>query len=323
MAYVPKNHFADNGDKLVIGGKLEVKSSAEISGIKVIEQFSRTAEEAVAADNDAVAAGIILPATAGSIETGFTAPPCARNITAKLSTAIGASKKIKVYGTDNYGNSVEEEITLNNSTSLKSGAKAFRTVTKIDVPARAHTPAYQTETIEVTAACTTAGNITVAVTSALFASSKSVTVTLATTDDSVTKVAEKVVAAINASADIKAEFTASNSAGVITLTAKKYADNDSTLALAFTVGSTGVTVGSSTAGTSGVAEDKLDLGFGDVLGLECLISKGVIHMGTYLDGNSEATAPTFTTSATELASNTIKLSSTLSGKTVESDFVNR
>ena len=111
----------------------------------------------------------------------------------------------------------------------------------------------QTETIAVTAACTTDGNLTVAVTSALLPAPVAVTVAVTTADNSVTAVAAKIVAALNASPAIAALFTASNSSGTITLTANSTQANDSTLAIAVTVGSTGVTVGDSTNGTAGVA----------------------------------------------------------------------
>jgi hypothetical protein len=111
----------------------------------------------------------------------------------------------------------------------------------------------QTETIEVTAACSSAGNIVVAITSDQLAAARSITVALTTGDDTVTKVAAKVVTAINGDAIAGVLFTASNSSGVVTITAKYPHANDSTLAMAVTLGETGVTVGSSTNGTAGVA----------------------------------------------------------------------
>ena len=75
-----------------------------------------------------------------------------------------------------------------------------------------------------------------------------------TTDHNTALVAAAVVDALNADEDISAVFTASiTGAGddTILLTANEYAANDTTVALAFTVGITGVTVGSSTNGTTG------------------------------------------------------------------------
>lgn len=113
----------------------------------------------------------------------------------------------------------------------------------------------QTETIEVTAACGTDGEITITVTAATLlgdASPASVVVPLSTeSHGSVTKVASAIVNILNNDADISAVFVASCSGGVITLTARVAAANDATLAIAATVGATGVTVGASTNVTAG------------------------------------------------------------------------
>ncbi|MFZ5645816.1 MAG: major tail protein [Bacillota bacterium] len=113
----------------------------------------------------------------------------------------------------------------------------------------------QTETIEVTAPCTTDGEITVTVTATTLLgadSPKAVIVPLAAeTHTTVTKVASTVVNALNNDSVISAVFTTSHSAGVITLKTKVAQANDATLAIAFTVGTTGVTVGASTNGTNG------------------------------------------------------------------------
>lgn len=113
----------------------------------------------------------------------------------------------------------------------------------------------QTETIEVTAPCTTDGEITVTVTATTLLGAESpasVIVPLAAeTHTTVTKVASAIVDALNNDETISAIFTASHIAGVITLAAKVVAANDSTLDIAVTPGTTGVTVGTSTAGTTG------------------------------------------------------------------------
>lgn len=113
----------------------------------------------------------------------------------------------------------------------------------------------QTETIEVTAACGTDGEITVTVTATTLLGAESpasVVVPLSTeSHDTVSKVASAVVNVLNNDATINAVFSASHSGGVITLAAKVAASNDASLAIAFTVGGTGVTVGSSTNGTAG------------------------------------------------------------------------
>ena len=114
----------------------------------------------------------------------------------------------------------------------------------------------QAESIEVTAGCGTDGEITVTVTGApLTGGSEAVTVALsAESHAGVTQVASVVCNTLNNNADISANYTAKNIAGVITLAAKVAATNDATLEIAITPGSTGVTAGSSSsvaAGTTG------------------------------------------------------------------------
>jgi phi13 family phage major tail protein len=113
----------------------------------------------------------------------------------------------------------------------------------------------QVESIEVTNECTTDGEITVTVTAATIlgtGSPASVVVPLATeTHDTAAKVASAVCNAINNDEVIGAAFRAYLIGAVIYLAAKTAAANDATLAIAFTVGSTGVTVGSSTAVVAG------------------------------------------------------------------------
>lgn len=111
----------------------------------------------------------------------------------------------------------------------------------------------QVESIEVTAACTTDGEITVQVTSAAVTGSPvSVVVPLASeTHTTAAKVASAIVNALNNNAAISAAFTVSVVGAVIYLTAKVVAANDATLEIAVTPASTGVTVGASTAVTAG------------------------------------------------------------------------
>ena len=96
-----------------------------------------------------------------------------------------------------------------------------------------------------------------------------------TTDDSTAaEVATKIAAGLNADDKIKAVFAATVTGvdnDTITLTAKAPAANDTTLKIAVTAGSTGVTVGSSTAGTTGVPYDQISVGWGDKFGLPYML----------------------------------------------------
>lgn len=122
----------------------------------------------------------------------------------------------------------------------------------------------QQESIQVTGACSTAGDLTVAVTAAgMTGSPKSVTVAVTTDDDSAAKVAAKIVAGLAADTTVAGFFTVTQGTGentdLVILTAKTKAANDATMAIAVTAGETGVTVGSSTNATAGVAPETATL----------------------------------------------------------------
>lgn len=111
----------------------------------------------------------------------------------------------------------------------------------------------QVESIEVTAGCSADGEITVTVTSGVVVGSPlAIKVALAAESHAtVSQVASVVCNTLNNNAAVSEDFAASQIGGVITLTAKVVAANDATLAIAFTPGATGVTVGASTNVTAG------------------------------------------------------------------------
>jgi hypothetical protein len=119
----------------------------------------------------------------------------------------------------------------------------------------------QVETIQVTAGCSTAGDLTVTVTAAGIDADNSVAVTVAvTTDDNeAAEVAAKIVAGLAANETIAAFFdvaqgTAADTDKVI-ITKKTRAANDATMQIAVAAGATGVTVGASGNTTAGVAPE--------------------------------------------------------------------
>jgi phi13 family phage major tail protein len=115
----------------------------------------------------------------------------------------------------------------------------------------------QTETIEVLAGATADGELTVTITATALLSGSSpravVVPVSSETHTTIAKVASAIVNALNNDDVISGVFTASHSAGVITLKTKVAQTNDSTLLIAVTPASTAVTVGASTSGTSGTA----------------------------------------------------------------------
>lgn len=258
------------------------------------------AEDAPAASSDGVHAAMNLGAAKQTIKAGITNPAVPRNIRIDGNVS-GITGVVKITGTNFAGEAITENITANGQTAA-DGLVAFKTVTEIELPIQNHTPAAQTVTIEVTHGCSTAGDLPVVVTAGtLLGTASPVTVTVAvTTDmDTVTEVAAAVVEALNEDEAINAVFTASNAAGVITLAANEPLANDSTLSIAFTVGSTGVTVGSSTAGTTGVPYDQISVGWGDKFGIPYKLYADELVILKLFNKAKEANEGTITADATD------------------------
>jgi hypothetical protein len=263
------------------------------------------AEDAPAASSDGVHAAMNLGAAVQAITTGITNPAVPRNIRIDGNVS-GITGVVKIHGTNFAGEVITEEITADGTTA-KDGNLAFKTVTQIDLPIQNHTPAAQTETIEVTNECTNTEEISVAVTATTLLgddSPESVTVALdSTVHTTVTLVAAAVVEALNENEVIGAVFEASNAGGVITLAAKEPAANDSSLAIAFTAGTSGVTVGSSTNGTTGVPYDVVSIGWGDKFGIPYKLYADELVILKLVNKAKEVSEGTVTADATDLAKN--------------------
>lgn len=278
-------------------------------------------KDAPAASSTGVLAATNLGAEAQTITTGITNPAVPRNIRID-GNVDGITRKVKITGTNIAGKVITEEIQANGTTAV-DGNLAFRTVTKIELPIQDHTPAQQTETIQVTQGCSTAGDITVTITATTLLGEESgaqVTVTLSATEhDTAAKVATAIVEALNEDDVISAVFTASVTGvgeDTVTLTANEPAANDSSLAIAVTAGSTGVTFGSSTNGTPGVPYDKISVGWGDKLGLPYFLTHNTV-LAACLGGTKETNAPSVSVDADDLENNTIDLHSDLDGAAVD------
>ena len=236
--------------------KMGQRIQTDIPGVSVdrafLAHYKIAAADAVAANTNGVMALTNLGVVAQSITTGLISPAVPRNLQIDGNVS-GITGNVKIYGTNFAGAAITETIALDGTTD-KPGNLAFKTVTKVDLPVQVHTPAQQTETIEVTNECTLTEDISVAVTATALLgedSGESVTVSLdSTVHTTVTLTAAAVVEALNNNDVISAVFTASNEAGVITLEANEPLANDSSLAIAFTIGTSGVTVCSSTNGTA-------------------------------------------------------------------------
>lgn len=282
----------------------------DIEGVDIdrafLAHYHIAAADAVEGSSDGVHALMNLGAAKQTIKTGITNPAVPRNIRIDGNVS-GITGVVKITGTNFAGEAITENITAN-GTSAKDGLVAFKTVTEIELPIQNHTPAAQTETIQVTAGASDAGDISVAVTAAALGddSPVSVTVTLTAEDNTAAEVAAKIMAALNDDAKISAAFTATvtgDDSDTITLAAKAPAANDTTLAMALTAGTTGVTVGSSTAGTTGVPYDQISVGWGDKFGIPYKLYADELVILKLFNKAKEGAEGTVTADATYLEKN--------------------
>lgn len=123
-----------------LGQKIQSEARGANLDAGFIAHLVYSAAEAVASDADAVHAAINASSDAVvEVTTAFTAPPCPRNITATAGGTAGSIKAVKVtvYGTDYDGNEMSEDLPVftADTTGTVLGNKAFKTVTKVSIPA--------------------------------------------------------------------------------------------------------------------------------------------------------------------------------------------
>lgn len=123
--------------------KLGQVMQTAVEGVSVdhafMAHFQVSAANAVAADTDGVLAATATSTAATTVTTGFANPAVPRNITATAGGTAGDIKavQVKITGT-NYADEVITEdlpaFTVDTAGSV-TGNKAFKTVTKVEIPA--------------------------------------------------------------------------------------------------------------------------------------------------------------------------------------------
>jgi hypothetical protein len=281
-----------------------------------LAHFQVSAANAVAASNTGVHAGIILSAGASSLSVNLNSPAIPRAARIKGNVA-GIAGNVTINGT-NIADEVISEIIATNGNAVVEGAKAFKTISSVTLPPRVHVPALQQETIEVTTGTDKNATLVVTVTAAGMANSpKAVNVPVVADDDTVGEVATKIRAALTADADVGAFFTVGGADAIVQLTAKSYAADDATMAIALTSADTStVAVGASTNLTAGSPQDIVSIGWNDKLGLPYKLVHNTV-LKTYLNNALEGTEPTVTTDTDEVEKNTFDLNSALNGSIVD------
>jgi hypothetical protein len=274
--------------------------------------------EPAAAAADSIAT-IILGAEAQALTEGFENPdyPRALVVKANVSSVTGT---VKITGLNFAGETIDESFTLNGQTA-QNGSKAFKEITKIELPVRVHTPVAQVETATAAGTVTQAGNAKVTVTSALFTEPVVVAVPVEA-EDGANDIAAAIRTALAANETISEHFTISGEDAVVILTAKVPAANDATLNIAIADGegegaSQGVTTAATSANTTaGVPYDIVKIGWNDKLGLPYRLSHNTV-LAAYLDNTLESNTPAVTVDADDIEDNTIDLHSSLNGDDVD------
>lgn len=122
------------------GQKIQTDSDSIMLNRGFIVLFQVSAANAVAADTDAIIAGIAASAADPVVTSeGFTNPGAARNITATTRGTAGDVKAVQVIveGTNMNNEPITETLPVFTVDTLGtvSGSKAFKTITKVTVPA--------------------------------------------------------------------------------------------------------------------------------------------------------------------------------------------
>lgn len=300
----------------------KIKSDVEQKSVDMgfVAHFNVSADDATVTNDTYIVSFVDLTAAEQEVEEAFAVPSVPRNlvITGNVS---GITGDVVIDGTNYNDEDITETIALNGATPVL-GTKAFKTVSKITLPAQTHTPTAQVETIAVTAGTDKNATLVVRVTAAgMTGSPKDVNVAVTTDDNTAAEVAAKIRAALAADPNVghatTGFFTVSGADANIILTAKTPAANDSSMAIALQSadGST-VTVGASANTTAGVPYDKVKVGTGEKLGLPYKLSHNTV-LKTFLGNALEGTAPTVTVDADEIEKNTVDLNSALNSSAVD------
>ena len=246
----------------------------------------------VTTDNDGLLVDTDLGATTLVInkgEGGLVDPDFPRVITVKGNVS-GLVKHVLFEGTDFAGAAITDDITMNGASAVES-LRAFRTITKITLPALTHTGRKQQETATANGTLSAAsGTVSVTIIAAGMTGTGVPKLIPTTTGDSASVWAGKVRDALSIDANVLAMFNVSGETTAIILTRKTEEADDGTLNIALANGtSTGViTAGTSVDTVTGVVHDRVRVGFVNKFGLpKVLLNAGLLLVHFY-DGSNDA-----------------------------------
>ena len=188
----------------------QIKSDAPLVPLEraFIGAYHLSATQAAAADTDGILVNTELT-TARTLTTGFSNPPCPRALTYDC-TVSGVTGNVTVVGTNIADEAITETKALN-GTAVVAGVLAFKSITSIALPVKAHTKVTQSFTKQVTTgAVTKSGTITLSMAGTALGENDPTEVALEVVhEDAVGAVAGKIITALNNNADFAAAYTAS------------------------------------------------------------------------------------------------------------------
>ena len=117
-------------------GRIKTDAPGIVLDRAFLAHFQVSAADAVTASDTGVHAAIALTAAVQTVSTAITNPAVPRNIRIK-GNAAGIAGNVTIHGTNYAGEVITETLALNGA-SVVEGAKAFKTVTQIDLPAETH-----------------------------------------------------------------------------------------------------------------------------------------------------------------------------------------
>ena len=295
------------------GAGMQISTDADQFGVpRAFDAWHYIAPADAAAESDtSVMALTELGAQAKSVLTGFTSPAVPRNVKVDGSAA-NMTGNVKVYGTNFAGDAINETIALDGTTA-KAGDLAFKTITKVDLPARTNTPAKQKATIAVTGGAQGDGTTVFTFTSGATGAPYDISVDFASTDNAEAEAAEVLAVALNGDEDFAEYWLAESSEANVTIESLTTAAQDDTINLVVTTaGTSAVTLGSIDADTvPGVAPDKVSVGIGKKFGIPYLLpTSDFVDIKLF---NNAADTGTVTADIDKLENNVIALNGTPDG----------
>ena len=223
----------------------------------------------------------------------------------------GVKKDIKVYGLNIAGEAIDETITTNEMTTA-TGAKAFASITKIDLPIEQNVGAKHKSTVAVSTS-TTPGTSVLTFTSAATGDPYDITCVFTTgQSDTTTNAATRIAAVLNADEKFTAAYTATPSTADIVIERKINENSDTTVNLTVKENGDGdLVLGTINTSTQEGVCDEVSVGWGTKIGLPYMLSDATMVLANLFNGADDN--GTVTADVDELENNVFALSGSPNG----------